>query len=95
MKNSSGFKSEKFAIVTIKVLINIWILFIVTSTLNINRKKKNFLSFSEGCSVLIEKAVFDLYDKTFKNLLVAFTENLPRLKNFTIEWVRSLDPVRR
>ena len=64
----------------------------VTSSPYINEKVK-FLSFSGG---LIGETFFDFVDKTNKNIIVPrLTKELTDiLVDFSIEWVRSLDPVR-
>ena len=64
----------------------------VTSSPYIN-EKVNFLSFSGG---LIGETIFDFLDKYNKNIIVPeFRKELTDiLINFSIEWVRSLDPVR-
>ena len=63
----------------------------VTSSPYIN-EKVNFLSFSGG---LIGETIFDFVDKFNKNIIVPELRKLTDiLIIFSIEWVRSLDPVR-
>ena len=55
----------------------------------------NILSISGGCRQLIGEAISDFNDKTIKNIFVPYiTKGAVDIVDFTIAWVRSLDPVR-
>ena len=53
------------------------------------------MSFSGGCGQLIQEVISDFNKKT---IIKIFTPTIKKIAkdviNFTIEWVRSLDPVR-